>query len=44
MPPAKVPFQDIPLQVRNLKAEIDAAIQAVLAHGEFILGPGGGRL
>jgi len=39
MPPAKVPFQDIPLQVRSLKAEIDAAMQAVLAHGEFILGP-----
>jgi len=39
MATAKVPFQDIPLQVRSLKAEIDAAIQAVLAHGEFILGP-----
>lgn len=39
MPPIKVPFQDIPLQVRNLKPEIDAAVNAVLAHGEFILGP-----
>jgi len=39
MATAKVPFQDIPLQVRSLKAEIDAAVQAVLAHGEFILGP-----
>ncbi len=39
MPPDKVPFQDIPLQIRNIKPEIDAAVQAVLAHGEFILGP-----
>ncbi len=29
---------DIPLQVRDLKPEIDAAVNAVLAHGEFILG------
>jgi dTDP-4-amino-4,6-dideoxygalactose transaminase len=39
MPAPKVPFQDIPLQVRNLKPEIDAAVEAVLKHGEFILGP-----
>jgi dTDP-4-amino-4,6-dideoxygalactose transaminase len=39
VPPDKVPFQDIPLQIRNIKPEIDAAVQAVLAHGEFILGP-----
>jgi dTDP-4-amino-4,6-dideoxygalactose transaminase len=35
----RVPFIDLPLQTRNLKAEIDAAIQRVLDHGEFILGP-----
>jgi dTDP-4-amino-4,6-dideoxygalactose transaminase len=39
MPPSKVPFIDLPLQTRNLKTEIDAAIQGVLARGEFILGP-----
>ena len=39
MPSMKVPFIDLPLQTRNLKYEIDAAIQGVLAHGEFILGP-----
>ena len=36
---AKVSFQDIPLQIRSLKAEIDEAIDGVLAHGGFILGP-----
>jgi dTDP-4-amino-4,6-dideoxygalactose transaminase len=39
MPTTKVPFQDIPLQIRKLGPEIDDALQAVLAHGEFILGP-----
>jgi dTDP-4-amino-4,6-dideoxygalactose transaminase len=39
MSTTRVPFQDLPHQVRNLKPEIDAALQAVLAHGEFILGP-----
>ena len=39
MPATRVPFQDLPLQIRNLRPEIDAALQAVLAHGEFILGP-----
>jgi dTDP-4-amino-4,6-dideoxygalactose transaminase len=37
--PAKVPFQDIPLQIRSLQPEIDRAIQSVLGHGGFILGP-----
>ncbi len=35
----KVPFQDLPLQIRNLRAELDPAIDAVLRHGQFILGP-----
>jgi dTDP-4-amino-4,6-dideoxygalactose transaminase len=39
VPPSRVPFQDIPLQIRNLRPEIDAALERVLAHGEFILGP-----
>lgn len=38
MSPAQVPFIDLPLQIRNLQAEIDAALRRVLAHGEFILG------
>lgn len=38
-PSAKVPFQDLPLQIRNLRAELDPAIDAVLRHGQFILGP-----
>jgi dTDP-4-amino-4,6-dideoxygalactose transaminase len=37
--PAKIPFQDLPLQIRNLRSELDAAIDAVLRHGQFILGP-----
>ena len=37
--PGKVPFQDLPLQIRNLRAELDPAIDAVLRHGQFILGP-----
>ncbi|HUR59317.1 MAG TPA: DegT/DnrJ/EryC1/StrS family aminotransferase [Opitutaceae bacterium] len=37
--PAKIPFQDLPLQIRNLRPELDPAIDAVLRHGQFILGP-----
>src|SRR5262249_45034116 len=32
-------FTDLKAQYRVLKAEIDARIQRVLAHGQFILGP-----
>lgn len=35
----KVPFQDLPLQIRELRPELDAALDAVLRHGQFILGP-----
>ncbi len=35
----KVPFQDLPLQIANLRAELDTAIGEVLRHGQFILGP-----
>ena len=35
----KVPFQDLPLQIRTLRPELDPAIDAVLRHGQFILGP-----
>jgi dTDP-3-amino-3,4,6-trideoxy-alpha-D-glucose transaminase len=38
-PPPQVPFQDLPLQIRQLRAELDPAIDAVLRHGQFILGP-----
>lgn len=34
-----IPFQDLPLQIRMLRAEFDAAIDGVLRHGQFILGP-----
>ena len=37
--PTLVPFQDLPLQIRTLRPELDAAIDAVLRHGQFILGP-----
>lgn len=37
--PPKVPFQDLPLQIANLRADLDAAIAEVLRHGQFILGP-----
>jgi dTDP-4-amino-4,6-dideoxygalactose transaminase len=37
--PAKIPFQDLPLQIRNLRPELDPALEAVLRHGQFILGP-----
>jgi dTDP-4-amino-4,6-dideoxygalactose transaminase len=39
VPVVRVPFLDLPLQIRTLKAEIDAALAGVLAHGGFILGP-----
>lgn len=35
----QVPFQDLPLQIRHLRAEFDAALDGVLRHGQFILGP-----
>jgi len=35
----KVPFQDLPRQIRELRPEIDAALDGVLLHGQFILGP-----
>ncbi len=35
----KVPFQDLPLQIANLRAELDPAMAEVLRHGQFILGP-----
>ena len=34
-----IPFADLGAQYAVLKAEIDAAISSVLAHGLFILGP-----
>ena len=34
-----VPFQDLPLQTRMLRPEIDRAIDGVLRHGQFVLGP-----
>jgi dTDP-4-amino-4,6-dideoxygalactose transaminase len=34
-----LPFIDLQAQYRRLKPAIDARIQAVLAHGRFILGP-----
>lgn len=34
-----VPFQDLPLQIRQLRTELDQAIGRVLTHGKFILGP-----
>lgn len=38
-PSPKVPFQDLPLQIRTLRPELDPAIDGVLRHGQFILGP-----
>ena len=35
----RVPFQDLPLQTGALRPELDAAIDRVLRHGQFILGP-----
>lgn len=37
-PSLKVPFQDLPLQTRRLRAELDAAIDRVLNHCQFIHG------
>lgn len=37
--PARVPFQDLPLQTSALRREIDAALDGVLRHCQFILGP-----
>ena len=34
-----VPLLDVNRQYRDLKAELDEAVLAVLAHGQFILGP-----
>ena len=36
--PDLVPFQDLPLQVRLLRNQIDPALDRVLKHGQFILG------
>lgn len=38
-PILKVPFQDLPLQIAQLRAELDPAMAEVLRHGQFILGP-----
>ncbi len=35
----RVPFQDLPLQIRQLRSELDSALDGVLRHGQFILGP-----
>lgn len=35
----KVPFQDLPRQTAQLRPELDAAIDRVLRHGQFIHGP-----
>lgn len=37
--PFKVPFQDLPLQTRALRAELDPVIDKVLNHCGFIQGP-----
>ncbi len=37
--PPGLPFVDLPAQRRRLGGRIEAAIAAVLAHGQFILGP-----
>lgn len=34
-----IPFVDLQGQYRSLKVEIDTAIQAVLDHGQYIMGP-----
>jgi UDP-2-acetamido-2-deoxy-ribo-hexuluronate aminotransferase len=34
-----IPFIDLKIQYQRLKAEIDAGIQRVLDHGQYILGP-----
>jgi UDP-2-acetamido-2-deoxy-ribo-hexuluronate aminotransferase len=37
--PAVMPFADLQTQYRALKAQIDARIQRVLDHGQYIMGP-----
>lgn len=37
--PLNIPFVDLQAQYAHLKPEIDSAIQTVLNHGRFILGP-----
>ena len=37
--PFKVPFQDLPLQTAQLRAELDPVIDRVLQHCGFIHGP-----
>jgi UDP-2-acetamido-2-deoxy-ribo-hexuluronate aminotransferase len=37
--PAAMPFADLQTQYRALKAQIDARIQRVLDHGQYIMGP-----
>ena len=39
-----IPFIDLGAQQRRLKSGLDAAIQGVLAHGKYIMGPEVGRL
>jgi UDP-2-acetamido-2-deoxy-ribo-hexuluronate aminotransferase len=39
-----IPFTDLQSQYRVLKAEIDARIQRVLDHGQYIMGPEVGEL
>lgn len=39
MPRAMIPFIDLKSQYRLMKSDIDAAIQAVLDHGRYIIGP-----
>ncbi len=41
---ANIPFVDLAAQYRELKPRIDARIQAVLDHGQFIMGPEVGEL
>lgn len=38
-PPAALPFTDLQAQYRALKPDIDARIQRVLEHGQYIMGP-----
>ena len=35
----KIEFADLKAQYRHLKGRIDARIQAVLDHGQYIMGP-----
>lgn len=40
--PIRIPVVDLPAQYRAIRAEVDAAVAAVLAGGRFILGPEAG--